>query len=150
MSAPRILVTGSGAICGAGHTPEAIVAALLDGRSALAPITQWDAGGWPVAIAAEVADYNAGKLTGDRKLLKHIRRTDVFGLYAADRAIDSAGLADWRDSLDETAARAFADTTGVLLVAKSYRCLRNLHEAMLAGTARKSYLGCIPGPPEVT
>ena len=115
MSAPRILVTGSGAICGAGHTPEAIVAALLDGRSALAPITQWDASGWPVAIAAEVADYNAGKLTGDRKLLKHIRRTDVFGLYAADRAIDSAGLADWRDSLDETAASAFADTTGVFV-----------------------------------
>ena len=115
MSMPRIVVTGCGAICGAGQTPEAIFAALLDGRSAMAPITQWDASGWPVAIAAEVADYNAGKLTGDRKLLKHIRRTDVFGLYAADRAIEHAGLSAWRDTLDEAAATAFADATGVFV-----------------------------------
>lgn len=115
MSIPRIVVTGCGAICGAGQTPEAIFAALLDGRSAMAPITQWDASGWPVAIAAEVADYNAGKLTGDRKLLKHIRRTDVFGLYAADRAIEHAGLSAWRDTLDEAAATAFADATGVFV-----------------------------------
>lgn len=113
MKAARILVTGSGAICGAGHSPEAILAALLEGRSAIAPIAQWDTGGWPVAIAAEVADYNAGRLTGDRKLLKHIRRTDVFGLYAADRAIESAALAAWRDTLDDAAATAFADGTGV-------------------------------------
>ncbi len=113
MKAARILVTGSGAICGAGHSPEAILAALLEGRSAIAPIAQWDTSGWPVAIAAEVADYNAGKLTGDRKLLKHIRRTDVFGLYAADRAIESAGFSAWRNTLDEAAATAFADSTGV-------------------------------------
>ena len=97
-AAVRVVVTGSGAICGAGQTPEAILAALLEGRSALAPITQWDASGWPVSIAAEVADYNAGKLTGDRKLLKHIRRTDVFGLYAADRAItpgSAPGATPW-------------------------------------------------------
>lgn len=113
MKAPRILITGSGAICGAGQDPEAILGALLEGRSAIAPIAQWDTSGWPVSIAAEVADYNAGKLTGDRKLLKHIRRTDVFGLYAADRAIESAGFAAWRESLDEAAATAFADSTGV-------------------------------------
>ena len=80
MHSTRILITGSGAICGAGHTPADIVAALLEGRSAVGPITQWDPAGWPVGIAAEVPDYNAGKLTGDRKLLKHIRRGDVFGL----------------------------------------------------------------------
>ena len=81
MSTPRILITGGGAICGAGQTPDAILAALGEGRSAIGPITQWDTTGWPVCIAAEVQDYNAGKLTGDRKLLKHIRRGDVFGLY---------------------------------------------------------------------
>ncbi|MCU0966618.1 MAG: hypothetical protein MUF08_16585, partial [Burkholderiaceae bacterium] len=84
MKSPRIFITGGGAICGSGQTPEAILGALLDGRSAIGPITQWDTEGWPVRIAAEVRDYNAGKLTGDRKLLKHIRRGDVFGLYAAD------------------------------------------------------------------
>jgi 3-oxoacyl-[acyl-carrier-protein] synthase-1 len=111
----RVLITGSGAICGAGHTPDAIFGALLEGRSAIGPIAQWDTSGWPVSIAAEVPDYNAGKLTGDRKLLKHIRRTDVFGLYAADRAIEQAGFAAWRETLDEAGAERFADSTGVFV-----------------------------------
>ena len=115
MSRPRILITGSGAICGAGQTPAAIVAALLEGRSAVGPITQWDPSGWPVGIAAEVQDYNAGKLTGDRKLLKHIRRTDVFGLYAADQAIEQAGFSAWRETLDDAGKERFADGTGVIV-----------------------------------
>ena len=68
-----------------------------------------------MGIAAEVQDYNAGKLTGDRKLLKHIRRGDVFGLYAADRAIEQAGFAAWRETLDEAGAERFADGTGVFV-----------------------------------
>ena len=115
MKTPRILITGSGAICGAGHTPDAILAALLEGRSAIGPIAQWDTAGWPVGIAAEVPDYNAGKLTGDRKLLKHIRRGDVFGLYAADQAIAQAGFDAWRETLDEAGKERFADATGVIV-----------------------------------
>ena len=115
MKTPRILITGSGAICGAGATPVSIHDALLEGRCAIGPITQWDASTWPVGIAAEVPDYNAGKLTGDRKLLKHIRRTDVFGLYAADRAIEQAAFAAWRETLDDAGRERFADTTGVIV-----------------------------------
>ncbi|MCU0965123.1 MAG: hypothetical protein MUF08_08705, partial [Burkholderiaceae bacterium] len=63
----------------------------------------------------EVRDYNAGKLTGDRKLLKHIRRGDVFGLYAADQAIEQAGFTAWRETLDAAGAEAFADGTGVFV-----------------------------------
>ena len=115
MHSTRILITGSGAICGAGHTPADIVAALLEGRSAVGPIAQWDPSGWPVGIAAEVPDYNAGKLTGDRKLLKHIRRTDVFGLYAADQSIEQAGFSAWRETLDDAGKERFADGTGVIV-----------------------------------
>ena len=112
---PRIVITGTGAICGAGKTPTEILKRIVDGQSAIGPITQWDASAWPVTTAAEVPDYNAGALTGDRKLLKFIRRTDVFGLYAADRALDEAGLAAWRDTLDDNAATVVADTTGVFV-----------------------------------
>ena len=63
--------------------------------------------------AAEVADFNASALLGDRKLLKLIRRTDVFGLYAAGQAIDAAGLARHRDALDAEAAARFSDATGL-------------------------------------
>lgn len=110
---PRVLITGTGAICGAGKTPAEILDAALAGRSAIAPIGQWDASTWPTKRAAEVADYNASALAGDRKVLKFIRRTDVLGLYAANRAIDEAGFAGYRQGLDDAAAGRFSDSTGV-------------------------------------
>jgi 3-oxoacyl-[acyl-carrier-protein] synthase-1 len=113
MTKPRVLVTGTGAICGSGRSPAEILDAILAGRSSIAPIQQWDASNWPTKQAAEVPDYNAGALTGDRKLLKFIRRTDVFGLYAADRAIEDAGFAAYRATLDEAAANRFNDGCGV-------------------------------------
>ena len=115
MKPQRILITGLGAICGSGRSPDDILEAIVAGRSSVRPITQWDAGAWPVGIAAEVGDYNAGALTGDRKLLKFIRRTDVFGLYAADRAIEQCGFTNWRQTLGEADAAHFADRTGVFV-----------------------------------
>jgi 3-oxoacyl-[acyl-carrier-protein] synthase-1 len=109
----RIVVTGTGAICGAGKSPAEILDAVRAGRSAFAPIGQWDASAWPVRIAAEVADFNASALLNDRKLFKLIRRTDVFGIYAAGQAIEAAALAPYRDGLDPEAATRFNDATGV-------------------------------------
>ncbi len=108
----RIVITGNSAICGAGHDPSTIVDALLEGYSALAPITAWDAQTWQGKLAAEVKDYNGGKLLGDRKLLKLVRRSDVFGIYAGTQAIEQAGLPAWRETLGEAAANDYADQTG--------------------------------------
>jgi len=115
MKSERILITGAGVICGSGRSPDEVLEAILAGQTSIRPIEQWDVSQWPVKIAAEVGDYNAAALTGDRKLLKFIRRTDVFGLYAADRAIEQSGFAAWRASLDEAAATRFADATGVFV-----------------------------------
>jgi 3-oxoacyl-[acyl-carrier-protein] synthase-1 len=108
----RIVITGTGAISGAGASPAAMVDAALEGRSAVAEIASFDTAGWPRRLAAEVTDYNAGVLAGDRKLLKLIRRSDVFGIYAASEAIAQAGFAPYRDTLDEDANAAFAEATG--------------------------------------
>jgi len=43
------------------------------------------------------------------------------------------------------AHRLDRDTTGILLVAKSYRALRHIHDAMLNGQARKDYLAWVWG-----
>ncbi|MFP5258640.1 MAG: RluA family pseudouridine synthase, partial [Acidobacteriota bacterium] len=43
------------------------------------------------------------------------------------------------------AHRLDRDTTGILLVAKSYRALRHIHDAMLSGEARKDYLAWVWG-----
>ena len=64
MSVPaRILVTGAGAVCGAGLGVASIWDAIVNGRSAVGPLRQWDASRWPVGIAAEVTgvDFNAGR-----------------------------------------------------------------------------------------
>lgn len=108
----KIFVTGSGAICGAGASPAAIVDAALAGRSAIAEVASFDPTGWPRKHAAEVTDYNAAKLVGDRKLLKLIRRSDVFGIYACGEAIGQAGLDTYKATLDEAAQVDFAEQTG--------------------------------------
>ena len=109
----RVVITGTGAVCGAGRDPAAMLAAIGEGRSAIGPITRWDTTGWPVTNAAEIADFNPRALVDDRKLHKLIRRTDLFGIYAGDRAAEAAGYAAARDALDADAAGAFADRTGV-------------------------------------
>jgi 3-oxoacyl-[acyl-carrier-protein] synthase-1 len=109
----RCVITGSGALCGSGYAPDTILDAIVEGRSAIAPIRQWDVTRWPRRYAAEIADLDPQKLLGERKILKLIRRTDVFGLYAAARAIDAAGFAAHRQTLDEAANVAFAESTAV-------------------------------------
>lgn len=113
MSSQRVLVTGTGAVCGAGMNPGAILDAVREGRSAIAPITQWDTTGWPCRVAAEIPDFNPRALVDDRKLHKLIRRTDLVGLYAAGSALNSAGVLAYRESLDEAATATYNDRTGV-------------------------------------
>ena len=62
------------------------------GRSALSPIQQWDTTEWPRRIAGEIIDLDPVALLRDRKIQKLIRRSDVFGLYAADQAIEASGI----------------------------------------------------------
>ena len=113
MSTRRVLVTGTGAVCGGGMSPGEIFDAVREGRSAIAPITQWDTTGWPCRVAAEIPDFNPRALVDDRKLHKLIRRTDLVGLYAAGSALAAAGVVAHRDTLDETATATFNDRTGV-------------------------------------
>jgi 3-oxoacyl-[acyl-carrier-protein] synthase-1 len=59
-----------------------------------------------------VLDYDGGKLLGDRKLLKLVRRSDVFGIYAGTQAIEQAGLTAWREMLVDAEAAQYSDQTG--------------------------------------
>src|SRR5437660_1454209 len=111
-SPPRIMITGLGAVCGAGLNLDAIWDSILNGRSGIRPITQWDASKWPVRMAAEVAADNR-TLVADRKLHKIISRTDMFGLYAADAAIQQSGLLAFREKLDAPSAAGFNDRSGI-------------------------------------
>ena len=113
MTHPRVLITGTGAVCASGMTPDAIFGAVREGRSAIGPIKQWDTAGWPVSVAAEMPDFNPRALVEDRKLHKMIRRTDMFGMYAASGAIDAASFISHRDTLDADAAAIYSDRSGL-------------------------------------
>jgi len=113
MAVPKVLITGTGVVCGSGMRPADILQALRDGRSSIGPIGQWDTAGWPVKVAAEIQDFNPRALVEDRKLHKLIRRTDMLGLYAAAQAIDNAGFIAHRDALDADAAATFSDRSGI-------------------------------------
>jgi len=109
----QIVFTGVGAVCGAGKTVDEIWDAIQSGRSAVAPITRWDASRWPVRVAAEVAADNR-TLVPDRKLHKMISRTDMFGLYAADLAVQQSGLLAHREKMDASTGAHFDDRSGVI------------------------------------
>jgi 3-oxoacyl-[acyl-carrier-protein] synthase-1 len=110
---PKIVVTGAGALCAAGKQPAQIWEAVRAARSALSPIRQWDTTGWPRRMGGEIVDLDPVALLKDRKIQKFIRRSDVFGLYTADQAIEASGIIAYRDTLGEAAAAAFSDRTGV-------------------------------------
>jgi 3-oxoacyl-[acyl-carrier-protein] synthase-1 len=113
-ASPRILITGTGAVCGAGLDAASIWDAVVSGRSAVGPLRQWDASRWPVGIAAEVTGVDDRRLVEDRKLHKILSRTDLFGLYAAGAAILESKLTMIRDALDAASAARFNDRSGVL------------------------------------
>ena len=111
----HLVITGAGAVCGAGLTIDAIWTAIRHGRSAIAPITQWDVSAWPARFAAELTGIDNKALVDDRKLHKIISRTDLFGLYAAGVAIQQSGLIAHREALQPDAAEHFADRSGVFV-----------------------------------
>ena len=111
----KVVITGVGAICAAGESPDAIWEAVRAGRSAIAPIQQWDASRVSAPPAGEIANLDPRELVADRKVHKLLRRTDFLGLYVAGKAIAAAGLATHRETLDADAAALFNDRTGVFV-----------------------------------
>lgn len=87
----RVAITGIGLVTPVGNDVEASWAALLAGRSGGALISQFDARGFPVRIAAEVKGFR-DELAGDRRLLKHTTRPHRFALAAAEQAFADAGI----------------------------------------------------------
>ena len=101
MSERRVVVTGIGAVCPLGLTPEDLWSGLLEGRSGVGPIEQFSSGGLPLHHAAEARCFSGkiddfGSLDGERKKairkgLKVMCRESQMAVAAAQRALQSAG-----------------------------------------------------------
>lgn len=114
-SSARIAITGIGAVCGSGLSPDSIWEAVESGRSAIRPLTLWGTDHCPVRQAAEVVGVRAQTLVEDRKLHKFLSRMDLFGLHAAQTAIRQSRLLPFREKLDANSAALFNDRTGVFV-----------------------------------
>jgi len=88
----RVAITGLGLVTPVGNDVAATWQALLAGKSGVAPITHFDASGFPVRIAAEVKEFDPRHAIEDRKLLEFGDRSHVLALAAAEEALRDAGV----------------------------------------------------------
>jgi len=92
----RVVVTGMGAVTPIGNSVSEFYDALKNGKNGIGPITQFDRTEYKCRIAGEVKGF----IPEDRIEKKEIRRMDLFtqyALYAADMAIEDAGLKNNND-----------------------------------------------------
>ncbi len=95
----RVFVTGMGAITPIGNDVATFWKNLTHGVSGAGNITSFDASDFPVRIACEVKDFDAGQWM-DRKMARRTARVTQFALAAARQALDDAGLTVNGDNRD--------------------------------------------------
>jgi 3-oxoacyl-[acyl-carrier-protein] synthase II len=135
--ARRVVVTGIGLLCGIGRTAPEVWNNLLAGKSGMAPITSFDATGFPVTFAAEVKGFNPLDFM-EKKEARKMGRFIHFALAAAQEAITHSGLkiGPWN-----------AERVGVNIGSGigGFDVIEREHSAMLQGGPRKISPFFIPG-----
>jgi 3-oxoacyl-[acyl-carrier-protein] synthase II len=91
MSIPKVVVTGMGTINPLGLSVQEYWEGLVSGKSAVGPITHFDASQFRVKVDAEVRGFDATKYM-DLKVVDRTSRTIQFAIAAAKEAVKSAGL----------------------------------------------------------
>jgi 3-oxoacyl-[acyl-carrier-protein] synthase II len=135
--ARRVVVTGIGLLCGIGRTAPEVWNNLLAGKSGMAPITSFDATGFPVTFAAEVKGFNPLDFM-EKKEARKMGRFIHFALAAAQEAITHSGL---------KIGPANAERVGVNIGSGigGFDVIEREHSAMLQGGPRKISPFFIPG-----
>ncbi len=89
MQAQRVVVTGMGVVTPVGTGVESFWQGITSGKSAVGPVTQFDASAFPTRIAAEIHDFDPANYM-DRK---DVRRADRFAQLAV-----AASQEAWKDA----------------------------------------------------
>ena len=91
MTRPRVVITGLGAISPLGSSIDLYWNGLINGRSGIRRITQFDATDFPCQIAGEIPDFEP-ELYLERKEARRIPRSAQIALASAIQAVKDAGL----------------------------------------------------------
>lgn len=125
MSRRRVVITGLGVVTGLGPGAEALWRGLMEGRSALGPITSFDAAGFPCRLAGEAAGVEARAHVPKsyRKAVKVMARDTELAVVAAKLAAADAGVVTREQGEGETtfAASRSACHIGAGLIAAETR-----------------------------
>jgi 3-oxoacyl-[acyl-carrier-protein] synthase II len=87
----RVVVTGMGAITPLGLNVQDTWQALIEGRSGIGRITQFDASAYPTQIAGEVKGFDPGEYMDVREA-RRMARFSQFAVAGAKMALEDAGL----------------------------------------------------------
>jgi 3-oxoacyl-[acyl-carrier-protein] synthase II len=135
--ARRVVVTGIGLLCGIGKTAPEVWNNLLSGKSGMAPITSFDATGFPVTFAAEVKGFNPLDFM-EKKEARKMGRFIHFALAAAHEAITNSGLKIGPSNAERVGVNIGSGIGGFDVIERE-------HSAMLQGGPRKISPFFIPG-----
>ncbi|MBA3876440.1 MAG: beta-ketoacyl-[acyl-carrier-protein] synthase II [Anaerolinea sp.] len=105
--APRVVVTGMGALSALGNDVASTWDGLVAGRSGIRTIERFDPSRLASRMAGEVRDFDPSHVL-DRKDMRRTDRYIQFGLVVAREALDQAGL-------PERLEGELAERTGVIL-----------------------------------
>ncbi len=92
----RVVVTGLGAVTPCGNDVSTTWQAMLAARSGTATVSRFDTSSMPVHIAAEVKDFDADKRI-DKKVSRRLDLFARYAMYAADEALEHAGIRPTED-----------------------------------------------------
>src|SRR5690606_22602331 len=87
----RVVVTGLGAVTPLGNDLPTTWRNVLEGRSGIGPITQFDASGYESAIAGEVKDFRPEEFLPPKEV-RYMDRYVQFACIAALEALRDAGI----------------------------------------------------------
>lgn len=90
----RVVVTGLGAITPLGLNIPETWDGLVNGRSGITRITQWDPTGYPTQIAGEVKGFDPTKFMSFKEA-RRMARCSQFAVATAKEALDDSGLGDF-------------------------------------------------------
>jgi len=90
-SRPRVVITGLGIISSLGSTVDKLWGGLINGRSGIRRITQFDASKLPCQIAGEIPDFQPNDYFSHKEARRTPRSAQI-ALAASINAVEDAGL----------------------------------------------------------
>ena len=92
----RVVITGMGVVTPLGHSVADLFAASVAGRSAVGPITHFDARTFPTTFASEVKNFDLAKFVPEAHRYRNCGVNTHYALAAGRQAMTEAGLLEER------------------------------------------------------